>query len=260
MAMGLREAMIASIFAALLVDMLYRSVECGFYKRFSGLLHKLNHPILQALSSNALELLYEYNPWIERRTVAVQIFYPPHYKEKHYNEEYRPAWEELYREIALDGVYATKINLIGVSTNVLSDSGSRSRFDGNKGITAALSEIASTNSIPMLTDVYTRLLGENQYENQARQRDIFGILLHIDSAEALDAVFTLLDLTENKVGAEYAAALRDSLENDFRQALKKRKNLNAYKNPNLSVNNQALLERARQVETELPATQQASEE
>ena len=222
-------------------------------------------PVLQVFSPKALALLEEYAPRPSMMMTAVpEFYYPLHDNEKHYNEEYISAWMELYNDIIFEGSYTKKLglnkNVFLTVFPVINSSNPSARSINLKGITSALSEIASTNSIPMLTDVYTRLLGENQDENQARQRDIFGILLHIDSAGALDAVFTLLDLTENKVGAENAATLRDSIEHDFRQALKKRKNFNAYKNPNLSVNNQALLERARQIETETPATQQINEE
>ena len=208
-------------------------------------------PILQAFSPKALELIRSYRPWANSpMNHVITVTYPPHNKEKHYNEEYRPAWEELYREVALDGVYAKRFNFINVSTNGLRDASGHAKHDGNKGLTAALSEIASANSIPMLVDVYTQLLENNKDEKQERQKEMLGILLQINAPEALDAVFSLLDLAENKVGAEPVATLRASLVNELQQALQKQENLKTYQNPNLSANNKALLEMARRNENQ----------
>jgi len=206
-------------------------------------------PILQAFSPKAVELLWAYNPQGGSPLNHVMLFfYPAPNKEKHYKEEYRPAWEELFREVVLDGVHAKKIRFKNNSTRSLREvrSGTGGWGDGQKGITSALSEIASINSIPMFVDVYTQLLEQNKDEKKERQRDILGILFNINAPEALNTVFSLLDLTENKIGAEPAATLREAILKDLEQALQKRDKLSAYQNPNLSVNNKALLDNARQ--------------
>ena len=208
--------------------------------------------IVQFFSSNSLELIQAYAPRAIRRNTAVPVFtYFPHEKEKHYNDEYRPAWEELFREVVLDGVYAKRMRLNNgfvTAWPVHNTTDSNARSITATGLAAALSDIGSTNSIPTLVDVYTKLLEKDKNANQARKTDVLGVLLNINATESLDAVFSLLDLTENKLGAEPAATLREALVKDLEQALEKRESFKTYQNPNLSANNQALLEKARRKE------------
>ena len=106
---------------------------------------------LQTFSLKAQELIQNYKV---RITSTVKRYeYSPIDFEKHINEEYRPAWEELFRESITNSYQiATKL---GVNPHFVAN---------------AFYEIASTNSIPMLFDVYTQLLEKNKGTTDEMQK------------------------------------------------------------------------------------------
>lgn len=185
-----------------------------------------NISYFQKFSPKAFEIIQIYLPRSNPRFDII----PPFNPEQYVNEEYRPAWEELYRESVTNNAYAYSRGIQIMYPKI------------------ALSTIASTNSIPMFVDVYTQFLETNQDENQEKQKEILGILLKINAPEALDTVFSLLDLTENKTGVKSALTLREAVLENLEQALQKRDKLTNYQNFNLSANNKTLLEKVRQKE------------
>jgi len=204
---------------------------------------------LQNFSAKAQELIREYTPRATPATVRFPLFYPPLNREVHLTEEYRPAWEELYRKRVMQSVDADLFTI------------------GDGYMAIALSLMASTNSIPLLVDVYTQLLEINKDVNQGRQKEILDILLYFKNSEALDAIFSLLDLSDVKyknnspyqiqigmtlresvwqdmLNPKPAMTLRDQKERTER-AEQWRDKINAYQNDNLSVNNTMFVEKAR---------------
>ena len=154
---------------------------------------------IQFFSEKAQELVKEYAPYATPMA-KLPFSHPPHNKEKHYNEEYRPAWEELYL-VCLTNEQNRSINKISIN-----------------GVILALSEISSTNSIPMFVDAYTRLFDTNNDVNLKHQQEIIKILLRIDASEAMDAVFSLLDITEVRLGTKASVSLYEIIINDLEQA------------------------------------------
>ena len=132
---------------------------------------------------------------------------------------------------------------------------------------SALITIASTNSIPMLVDVYTKLLETNKDENQEKQKEIIDILLNFETNEVLDIVFNLLDLSDKKYinhspyQKRFNITLRESVWQDMLKpkpamTLKEQKKrteraeqwqekLFKNKNSKLSDNNELFMEKAR---------------
>ena len=179
------------------------------------------------------------DPWV----------YPPINREVHFTEEYRPAWEELYREKIIHGVNIDEVKINHVY------------------IINALSEIASTNTIPMLKNIYTQLLETDKDASQKQQKEILDILLKFKAYEAIDAVFLLLDLSDTKYGdnSPYKIrtniTLRESVWQDMlnptpamtlkdqkertERAEQWREKFNVYQNPKLSENNKMFMEKAR---------------
>ena len=186
-------------------------------------------PVREMFSPEAVELIKEYTP---RNTgVHGNAFYnPPLDLTKHVNEVYRSAWEELYLGSVVNDAQNNNV-----------------RFVPDDITTSAIGGIAGTNSIPFLHDLYVAVLNEKTDKTQQRQNEMLKMLLCIDASEALDTVFSLLDLTESKTGTEAAATLREGLVKDLARTLEKSETLNAYKNPNLSEKNKAFLETARKV-------------
>ena len=204
--------------------------------------------IQSSFSEKAKELMHDYAPQATPMA-KLPFFYPPINKEKHFAEEYRLAWEELYRKRVLQSVDAKLIAM----------------RDGY--IITALSLIASTNSIPMLVDVYTQLVETNTDINQEKQREILGILLYFNDSKALDTIFSLLEMSDAKykVNSPYqtltGASLRESVWQEMlnpksamtlkdqkertERAEQWRDKINAYQNDNLSVNNTMFVEKAR---------------
>ena len=177
---------------------------------------------IQTFSEKAQELLKEYAPYATPMA-KLPFRHPPHNKEKHYTEEYRPAWEELYYECATNNHAMLQVTIYGV--------------------TAALSAIASTNSIPMLVDVYTQLFEINHKENpeqyrQERQKEILNILLTINDSTAFDAIFLLIDMTETKLGINFSTPLREMIIKDLEKAQKTQERFDAYvlEDPNAIIN------------------------
>jgi len=160
-----------------------------------------------AFSEKALELIHYYTP-IPAPMLITGVTQRPPDKEKHFSEEYRPAWEELFQHCMTNN---HTLHQIGIN-----------------GVIFALSEIASTNSIPMLVDVYTQLLEVSNEINQKHQQEIIKILLSIDSSEAMDPIFSLLDLTETKQNIDFAASLREMIINDLEKAQKKQEWIDAF--------------------------------
>jgi len=173
-------------------------------------------PNYQNFSEKAIELISHYRIYPNGpRTHA----YPPLDSKKHINEEYRPAWEELYRE----SMNTTR----GLSVNPIT----------------ALSLIGSPNSIPMLVEVYN----DTQVKKGmwwGPHRTAINILFTIDAPEALDAALSLIDTTEKISGAKPAADLREEHLKNLERALQK-ENLKTYQNPNISAKNKAFLEKVR---------------
>ena len=194
-----------------------------------------NDPIRKGFSDKALELTFVYKPRVSPDAIVQSPFPAPHpksYGETHLNEEYRSAWEEVYQDRVINGIGTEKLNM------------------PDYYMTNSLSEIAGTNSIPFLHDLYVAVLNEKTDKTQQRQNEMLKMLFCINAPEALDTVFSLLDLTESKTGTEAAATLREGLVKDLAQTLEKSETLNAYKNPNLSEKNRAFLETARKEEKE----------
>ena len=180
----------------------------------------------QIFSEKAQELLRDYAPRSAGPMSHYPFIHPLHDKAKHYTEEYRPAWEELLFTCVTNGyeniIHPTTIN----------------------GVVFALSEIASTNSIPMLVNVYTQLLEHNKNEDQKRQKEILNILLTINDSTALDAIFSLIDMTETKLGINFSTPLREMIINDLEKVQKKQERFEAYiiKNPNATIDEISLKE------------------
>ena len=211
--------------------------------------NKLEQPFLEKVH----ELNNIYQPYVRpgaQMSAETGIRYPAIKSELHLTDEYRPVWEQLYRERLLKSV--------NPYPNTMRDS----------YMVKALSGIASTNSIPMLVDVYTKLLEKNEDNNQQKQKEIIMILYNIDDSIALDAIFKLLDLSDKKYGEnspyqkENGMTLRewvwqDRLNPDYlgrtpmvrreriEKAEKWREKFNTYTNANLSVKNELFMEKAR---------------
>ena len=202
-------------------------------------------PYFQKFSDKALELISIYAP---RLNSPRTFYHPPLDFEKHVNEKYRIAWEEIYCEVVTNGLKATKIAMAINQATVLSMMG-------------------STNSIPVLVDAYKEMQKKDTYY-QAHHLAILGILLHIDAPEAMDAVFKLLDYTDVELGADKKyqnvnETLRERIMNvlldpkfdpkrleSFKpvktpEAL--RAQFDAYQKPDLSARNQAFIEKTRAV-------------
>ena len=209
----------------------------------------------QSFSPEARELIDEHQP-----KATPLGFHPPTYpvilQQQYANEKYRLAWEELYRESIMDSNTPIPRHVIF----------------------SALTTIASTNSIPMLKEVYNQLLETNKNTNLERQHEILKILFRIDAQDAMDAAFALLDLTETKINTDCVVSLHEMIINDFNRSKKSQEwhdaflkatpnatinektlkdieltkkmqeRFNAYQNPNLSVKNQKLLEITRKKE------------
>jgi len=217
----------------------------------------LDDLFMQTYSLKAQELLWYYTPrknpqaWAPYPPKIITPMYHSRNKEKHYNEEYRPAWEELYRDYITND-HNRKLHQMGIY-----------------GIALALSEIASTNSIPMLVSIYTQILEINNDVNQELQMITFGILFNIDAPEALDAIFSLLDLSDAKyidanppektrtgltlrewvwqdrLDPNYTSSGFISRQERITRAEHWRKKINAYQNSKLSENNKMFMEKAR---------------
>ena len=241
-----------------------------------------NDQIRQVFSPEALELIKEYspraNPFQGIAGSGNEIVYPYPYPNRnhHLTEEYRTAWEELYRESVFhgtnvanrmrgsdsmifvfsetDGVVNTNLVNIGV---------------GRKVMLFALSEINSVNSIPFLVDTYKKLQDLCTDENIVKQKEVLSILLGMNTKESFDAVFSLYDLYDKKFGNEllfqtrnkkmYESLFEEMLSYEFmgaagmfrderiKRAEQRRERLNTYQNPNLSEKSKMLLEAARRV-------------
>ena len=192
-------------------------------------------PKFMGLSSNAIDLIWvhlpKYYPYGPHPAPIIPDFPPVSLNNDFAVEEYRNAWEELYLDSVVNGTQNNNI-----------------RFVPDDISTSAIGKIASTNSIPFLHDLYVVGLNEKKDGMQQRQNEMLRMLLCIDTPEALDTVFSLLDLTESKTGTEAAATLREGLVKDLARTLEKSETFNAYKNPSLSEKNKAFLEAARKEE------------
>ena len=215
----------------------------------------LNHNVLSDDSTDlpfakqVAELNQKYQPYYPYVNARVPDY--PATEQEHLTDEYRPIWEQLYRE-----------SLLGAENPYLNTM--------HKGyMTGALIKIASTNTIPMLVDVYTKLLETNKDTNQEKQQEIITILFNFDAKEAIDAIFTLLDISDKKYGEnspyqkENNMTLREwiwqsKLNPEYRQravfvprqerierAEKWRGKFNTYTNANLSTKNELFMEKAR---------------
>ena len=153
-------------------------------------------PILEAFSPKALELIKEYSP---RRNPIISpsprfnLLYPlsTDILKKHLSDEYRPAWEELFKEYILDG---ENVKMIGVRYQTVS---------------SILPMVGGTNSVPFLIDVFGQLLDMGPNENIGRQMEILLVLTKINNPESLRTAFLLLVFTEK----EYGPVLRESFLN-----------------------------------------------
>ena len=206
-----------------------------------------NNQNLQKFSLKAQELIIDYRP---RNTNLGVIDTPPINEKKHINEEYRPAWEELF--------YWNITNNLQVSI-----SGGYKNYPG-----IALCELGSTNSIPMLVNAYKELLQINECY-MVHNQTILIILLHIDATESLDAFFALLDTTDAQFGVKnyYQEWIRPELcemlfivlknpnalilsdpQKRIKHSTQLQQNFLKYRNNQLSAPNQAFLEKARKKE------------
>jgi len=186
----------------------------------------LQSNFLQLYSSQVIKIIRAY----EIRSNAQGTFYYPSLdSEKHVNEEYRPAWEEMFRDCALDRVI---LNRLGMPTYY---------------IVAALSELASTNSIPFLVNTYKEILEKSEWYRDSHLV-IFHILFKINTTEALDAVFAMLDLSDEKIGyntfynSKTHMTLRDIILSDFLET-QHQGTIFTYQNLNLSKNNHEFLKK-----------------
>ena len=201
----------------------------------------------QIFSPKALELIREYTPRVTNPKTKIPVS-PFLNKEKHLIEEYRSAWEELYC-VNVTNKFATHSIPIG-------------------GIADVLSMIGSTNSIPMLVEVYSQLLESNKDENQKQRKEILNILFNINAPETLDIIFFLLDLSDTKYESDSPYQKRTGMtlrewvwqdrlnpkfigdtfiktQDRIERAEQWREKFNAYQNPNLSEKNQLFIEKAR---------------
>ena len=219
---------------------------------FTSLCLMLNHTVFAEdsfspfFSEKAVELIDYYRP-ISAPDLITGVTYRPTNKEKHYTEEYRLAWEELFRDCIINNP---------IKHNFLID-----------GIASALVEIASTNTIPMLKKLYIELINTNTDIQQEKQRSILNTLIKFNNMESLDAIFSLLDLSDitrenntlNQTQTE--VSLRELIWQDMlipKQAMvlseQKKRNkqaeqwlekLNIYENQNLSEKNKMFMEKTR---------------
>ena len=116
-----------------------------------------NQIYAEELSLKANELVWTYSPRANPDPMARLPIYPTTVIEEHLNEEYRPAWEEVYSARTLYGFNKVK--------HPVSD----------YWVKTALSTIASTNSIPFLFDVYKQLLEKDFEMSMERQLEILAI-------------------------------------------------------------------------------------
>ena len=208
--------------------------------------------VAEGFSLKANELLWTYAlKWTSNPMVHPLIpVHTPLNTEKHLNESYRLAWEEIY------------------SDRVFND------FNHSKHVPfiqlkSALTMIASTNTISFLVDTYEQLLESNADVKQEKKYEIFEILSEIDATESLDAIFALLDLSDMKYGSNeiYQAKTGKTLrETIFHEMLnpkpyvnrterakhlarieRNRERIKTYQNHSLSEKNKALLNEARKI-------------
>jgi len=198
----------------------------------------VNDPIRNGFSDKALELNLVYksrvvtDPMSHVYGLTHSAPCPKFYGETHFNEEYRPAWEEIYYDRVING------------------NDNEELIVPDYYMTDSLSETASTNSIPFFNDLYVKVLNENDVQKQHRKTEILKMLLCIDSPKALDIVFSLIDLTEDNKKVETPDKLRELLAGDLQKALQKNTSFKTYENPNLSEKNREFLDKAQKEEKE----------
>ena len=198
-----------------------------------------SHPeLFQSFSAQLLELMQIYAPRFDEPEATR---YTPLDFEKHVNEEYRPAWEELYFFYLTN---SAAFHTYRLGLNPL----------------RALRTIDSVDSITALEEFY-KLVSQTNNFNPNIQGQILQFLLNYKKPEALDAVLSLLDFTDTQPDPEFSLKMREyliKLTLTFKPELRER--FNAHQPGKLSTKNKEFLETIRKMEPEEPAPQQRVEE
>ena len=198
-----------------------------------------SHPeLFQSFSAQLLELMQIYAPRFDEPEATR---YTPLDLKKHVNEEYRPAWEELYFFYLTN---SAAFHTYRLGLNPL----------------RALRTIDSVDSITALEEFY-KLVSQTNNFNPDIHGQILQFLLNYKKLESLDAVLSLLDFTDTQPDPEFSLKTREyimKLTSSPRSEFRKR--FTEHQPGKLSVKNKELLETIRKMEPEEPAPQQRVEE